>query len=36
MMRMRIIGHEDEDVSDIYTHTEMVEAAAELEKVPSL
>lgn len=35
MMRMRIVGHEDEDVSRGYTHTELAQAAAELAKVPS-
>lgn len=35
MMRMRIVGHEDEDVSRGYTHTELEQAAAELAKVPS-
>lgn len=36
MMRMRLIGHEDEDVSRGYTHTEFQQAAAELAKVPSV
>lgn len=36
MMRMRLIGHEDEDVSRGYTHTEIEQAAAELAKVPSI
>jgi integrase len=34
MMRMRIIGHEDEDVSRRYTHSNHAKAAAELAKVP--
>lgn len=36
MMRMRLIGHEDEDVSRGYTHTEIEQAAAELAKIPSV
>lgn len=36
MMRMRLIGHEDEDVSRGYTHTEIEQAAAELAKIPSI
>lgn len=36
MMRMRIVGHEDEDVSRGYTHTELAAAAAELAKVPAV
>jgi integrase len=36
MMRMRLIGHEDEDVNRDYTHTEFIQAAAELAKVPSV
>lgn len=36
MMRMRIVGHEDEDVSRGYTHTELEQAARELEKVPAV
>ncbi len=36
MMRMRLVGHEDEKVSRNYTHTEMVQAAQEIEKVPSV
>lgn len=34
MMRMRLVGHEDEKVSRNYTHTEMIQAAQEIEKVP--
>jgi len=36
MMRMRIVGHEDEEVSRAYTHTELLQLQAELAKVPSL
>lgn len=35
-MRMRLVGHEDEDVSRGYTHTELNHAAAELAKVLSV
>ena len=36
MMRMRIVGHEDEDISRGYTHTEFQQAARELNKIPNL
>lgn len=36
MMRMRIVGHEDEGVSRGYTHTELAQVAKELEKIPTL
>lgn len=36
MMRMRLVGHEDENVSRNYTHTELLQAAAELAKIPSI
>lgn len=36
MMRMRIVGHEDEGVSRGYTHTELTRAAAEMAKVPAV
>lgn len=35
-MRMKIVGHEDEDVNRGYTHTELALAAAELAKVPDV
>jgi integrase len=36
LMRMRIVGHEDEDVSRGYTHTDIEDARTELAKVPGL
>jgi integrase len=36
MMRMRLVGHEDEDVSRGYTHSEMQQSATEMAKVPSV
>jgi len=36
MMRMRLVGHEDEEVSRGYTHTQLIEAANELAKIPAL
>jgi integrase len=36
MMRMRIVGHEDEEVSRGYTHTELIQAATELAKVQAI
>jgi integrase len=36
LMRMRLIGHEDEDVNRGYTHTEWEQARTELAKVPSV
>lgn len=36
LMRMRIIGHDDEDVNRGYTHTEIEDARAELSKIPGI
>jgi integrase len=36
MMRMRIVGHDDEEVSRNYTHTEIEAARTELAKLPAL
>lgn len=36
MMRMRLVGHEDENVSRNYTHTELLQAAAEMAKIPNV
>jgi integrase len=36
MVRMRIVGHENKEVSRGYTHTELVQLAAELSKVPGV
>ena len=36
MMRMRLIGHEDEEVSRGYTHSEMQQAATVMAKVPAI
>jgi integrase len=36
MMRMRLVGHEDEEVSRGYTHSELQQAAVELAKVPAI
>ena len=36
LMRLRLVGHENEDVNRNYTHTEMTQAAREIEKVPSV
>lgn len=35
-MRMKLIGHENEDINRGYTHTELAQAAAALGKVPAL
>lgn len=36
MVRMRIVGHENKDVSRGYTHTELAQLSGELAKVPSV
>lgn len=36
MVRMRIVGHENKDVSRGYTHTEFAQLSGELAKVPSV
>ncbi len=36
LMRMRIVGHEDEAVSRNYTHTDLEDARAALAKVPAI
>ncbi len=36
LMRMRIVGHEDEDVSRNYTHTELEQNRIELAKIPTV
>lgn len=36
MMRMRIVGHEDETISRGYTHTEFAQLAGEIAKVPKI
>ncbi len=36
MMKMRLVGRADADVSRNYTHTELLQAVAELAKIPSI
>lgn len=36
LMRMRIVGHENEEVSRGYTHTEFIQLAGEVAKLPSV
>lgn len=36
LMRLRLVGHENEDVNRNYTHTELTQAAVELEEIPTV